>query len=136
MRRLLLTAILAAFGSAVGMAQAQVALGLKDAVKDFPRSQLQPQITRPISIELNQTVRSCYETLGAMAGLNVLFNPDVRNDSVSFRVEEVDILDVVSQHLGNIGEELAGANHDTEIGCLVADDIGKLGTGPEERSEF
>src|SRR5438093_3067076 len=93
MRRLLLTAILAAFGSAVGMAQAQVALGLKDAVKDFPRSQLQPQITRPISIELNQTVRSCYETLGAMAGLNVLFNPDVRNDSVSFRVEEVDILD-------------------------------------------
>src|SRR5436309_10721566 len=93
MRRLLLTAILAAFGSAVGMAQAQVALGRKDAVKDFPRSQLQPQITRPISIELNQSVRSCYETLSAMASMNILFNPDVRDYTVSIRVEEFDILD-------------------------------------------
>jgi hypothetical protein len=90
MRKLLLTAILTTLGSVAGIAQ--VAPGLKDSIKDFPRSQLQPQITRPISIELNQSVRGCYEALGAMAGLNVVFTPDVRSDPVSFKLQDVDIL--------------------------------------------
>src|SRR5579862_814228 len=86
---------------------------LKDAVREFPRSMLQPRTTGPISMDLNQSAKASYLTLAGIAGLNVLFDPDVRDRPyTSFHVENTDIFEVfdrLSMATGNFAEVLGAS---------------------------
>ncbi len=85
-------------------------LRLKEAVQDFPRSQLQPKVSGPISIDLSQSSRASYEALAQLAGFEILFDPDFRNASFApFKVENAAILeafDRLSITTGNYVEVL------------------------------
>src|SRR2546425_3929809 len=84
-------------------------LSLKLTIKDFPPYQLQPKVSGPISIELNQGSRLSYETLAGMAGLDVIFDPDFRDVFTPFLVDKVDIaeaFDRLSMLTGNFVEVL------------------------------
>ena len=83
-------------------------LRLKEAVRDFPRSQLQLKHSNPVSADLNQSARASYETLAELAGLNIIFDRDFQNSFFPpFRVEKADILeafDRLSAVTGNFVE--------------------------------
>jgi len=81
---------------------------LKEAVRDFPRSQLQLKHSDPVSVDLNQSARASYETLAELAGVNIIFDRDFQNDFFPpLRVEKADILeafDRLSAVTGNFVE--------------------------------
>src|ERR1051326_5652091 len=81
---------------------------LKEAVRDFPRSQLQLKHSDPVSVDLNQSARASYETLAELAGVNIIFDRDFHNDFFPpVRVEKADILetfDRLSAVTGNFVE--------------------------------
>src|SRR5437016_14477962 len=83
-------------------------LRLKEAVRDFPRSQLQLKNSDPVSADLNQSARASYESLAELAGLNIIFDRDFQNSFFPpFRVEKADILetfDRLSTTTGNFVE--------------------------------
>jgi hypothetical protein len=54
---------------------------LKEAVAEFPRSQLQVTNAGPVSFELAAGQRAAFERLAEIAGLNILFDPDFRPTS-------------------------------------------------------
>src|SRR5262249_50786699 len=74
MKKLLLSVVLLAQGSA--LAQGPQPIRLKEAIADFPRSQLQLKTNGPVSIEVNQGERAAYEKLAEIAGLNIMIDPD------------------------------------------------------------
>jgi hypothetical protein len=51
------------------------------------------------------------------------------------RAEEVDALDVVSQRRGEVGQDVAGADHYAQVGRLIADDVGEAGAGAQQRAQ-
>ena len=109
MKKLLLILVLLVQGSA--LAQGPVLrVPLKEAVADFPRSQLELKTNGPVSIEVNQGTRAGYETLAEIGGLNIVFDADFRNSSSApFRIENADILqafDVLSARTGSFVEVL------------------------------
>jgi hypothetical protein len=56
--------------------------------------QLQVPIAGPISINSNDDMRSTYETLAGRAGLNILFDRDLRDGGpVPFKIANTDVLD-------------------------------------------
>jgi type II secretory pathway component GspD/PulD (secretin) len=111
MKALLFTLVLVMQNAAPPSPQpsASLPIRLKDATRDFPRSQFQPPVTTPISIELNQPVRMIYQALADAARINVVFDPDLRNDEIAFRSSALDIhdaLDRLSMQTGNFVEVL------------------------------
>ena len=110
MTNLLLTLILQSQGSALPPpAPATLPpFRLKEAVRDFPRSQLQLKHSDPVSVDLNQSARASYETLAEIAGVNIIFDRDFQNDFFPpLRVEKADILeafDRLSAVTGNFVE--------------------------------
>jgi len=81
---------------------------LREAVRDFPRSQLQLKHSAPVSLDLNQSARVSYETLAEIGGVNIIFDRDFQDDFFApFRVEKADILeafDRLSAVTGNFVE--------------------------------
>src|SRR5437773_657173 len=72
-------------------------LRLKEAVRDFPRSQLQLK-AGSIPINVNQDSRAAYEALAEMAGVAVIFDPDFRTSAFApFRVENGDVLEALDR---------------------------------------
>jgi len=92
MKALLPILVLFVYGSAI--AQPVPKFNLKEAIADFPRSQLELRTQGPVSIEVNQGARAAYETLAETAGLNIVFDADFRDDStVRFRIDNANLLD-------------------------------------------
>ena len=92
MKKLLLVLALFVHGPAQAQGIGQP-IRLKEAVADFPRSRLQLKTTGPVSIEVNQGARAAYESLGELAGINVIIDPDFRDGSIApFRIENADVL--------------------------------------------
>lgn len=125
-------------------------LHLKEAVRDFPRSQLQLKVSGPISIELNQATRASYEILADLAGLNVIFDPDIQSGFFEpLRLENVDILeafDRLSLVTGHFVEVLdnktimvarnnATERRDHELHVLKTIYLGKA-TSPQEITQI
>src|SRR5262249_41075916 len=85
---------------------------LKEAIQDFPHSQLQLKTNGPVSIEVNQGERAAYEKLGEIAGLNVIFDPDFRDTSKeSLEIKSADVpqaFDVLSARTRSFVEVLNG----------------------------
>jgi hypothetical protein len=109
MKKLLLSAFVLLWqGSA--LAQGPQPLRLKDAIADFPRSQLQLKSNGPVSLDVDQGERDAYQKLGEIAGLNVVFDPDFRNSSSGpFRIQNADVLqafDLLSARSGSFVEVL------------------------------
>src|SRR5262245_23943453 len=108
MKKLLLSVVLLVQGSA--LAQGPQPIRLKEAIADFPRSQLQLRTNGPVSIEVNQGERAAYEKLAEIAGLNIMIDPDFRDSSTgSFRIQNADGLqafDVLSARTGSFVEVL------------------------------
>ena len=110
MTSLLLTFLLQLQGSAVPPpARATLPpFRLREAVRDFPRSQLQLKHSAPVSLDLNQSARVSYETLAEIGGVNIIFDRDFQDDFFApFRVEKADILeafDRLSAVTGNFVE--------------------------------
>jgi general secretion pathway protein D len=74
---------------------------LRAVTRTDPRveSQLEPKITGPIDIHMNQDSRVAYETVAELAGLNVIFDPDFRGTRIQIDLTNVDIygaLDILS----------------------------------------
>jgi hypothetical protein len=78
MKKALLVLVLLAHGIAEAQGPGQ-RIRLKEAVVDFPRSQLQLKTNGPVSMEVNQGARAAYEALGELAGINVVWwRPTIR----------------------------------------------------------
>jgi hypothetical protein len=75
------------------LAQGPQPIRLKDAVADFPRSQLQLKTNGPVSIDVNNGERAAYEQLAEIAGLNIVIDPDFRDSAgAPFRIDNMDVL--------------------------------------------
>ncbi len=64
-----------------------------------PQAQLEPRTRGPIDIHITQDSRMAYETLGDLAGFNVIFDPDFRGTRIQIDLNRVDIfeaLDILS----------------------------------------
>jgi hypothetical protein len=74
------------------------------------RAQLELKVTGPLSIDMNQDARRSYETLGRMAGLNIVFASRFSpGPADTFRAENVDIFrafDLLSAMTSNFWEPL------------------------------
>ena len=111
-----------------GYAGAQVqgpSIHLKEAIKDFPRSELQLKTNGPVSIEVNQGALTAYETLAEMAGLNILVDRDFRSEG--HRAESVDDDAGEAGHLCDVfidvdGIAIAGCFR-IAIGLIVVDSL-------------
>ena len=75
MQKLPLMLALLMQGSALAQSAGQP-IRLKEAVLDFPRSQLQLKTSGPVSLDIKQGTRAAYEALAEIAGLNIVFDPD------------------------------------------------------------
>jgi type II secretory pathway component GspD/PulD (secretin) len=108
MNKLLWIAVLLVQGSA--LAQRPQPIRLKDAVADFPRSQLQLKTNGPVSIEVNQGDRAAYEQLAKIAGLNIVIDPDFRDSANGpIQIQNADVLqafDILSARNGSFVEVL------------------------------
>src|SRR6266581_2011866 len=74
---------------------------LKDETRTdpTPQSQLEPKTKGPIDVHIAQDSKVAYETLGELAGFNVIFDPDFRGTRVQIDLNRVDIfeaLDILS----------------------------------------
>jgi type II secretory pathway component GspD/PulD (secretin) len=65
--------------------------------QDFPRSLLRPTNTAPVSVDITQA-KAGFETLGRMAGVNVLFDSDFMDGAVSpaVRIQGTAIFDALN----------------------------------------
>jgi hypothetical protein len=71
---------------------------LKDTIQDFPRSQLQINLSDPITTDLNQNTRTAYETLAQMAGWNVVFDSEFRDSfPAPLHLEKIGIVDALDR---------------------------------------
>src|SRR4030095_1255534 len=108
MKNAVMLFILLLHGSA--LAQGPQPIRLRQAVADFPRSELQLKTNGPVSIEVNQGEREAYQKLAEIAGLNIVIDPDFRDSSgASFRIEDADVLqafDILSARTGSFVEVL------------------------------
>ncbi|PYS54866.1 MAG: hypothetical protein DMG13_06485 [Acidobacteria bacterium] len=59
------------------------------------QSQLEPRITGPVDIHMNQDSRVAFETLAELAGLNVIFDPDFRGVRIPIELNRVDIYEAL-----------------------------------------
>jgi general secretion pathway protein D len=57
--------------------------------------QLEPKITGPIDLRMTQDSRVAFETLGELAGLNVIFDPDFRGTRIPIELNRVDIFEAL-----------------------------------------
>ena len=108
MKKLLIVVLLVQGSALAQVANSQIPL--KEAIKDFPRSELQLKTNGPVSIDIDRGARAGYEALAEIAGLNIRFDPDFRNNlSAAFRIENEDILhafDLLSMRTGSFVEVL------------------------------
>jgi hypothetical protein len=58
-------------------------------------SRLQAGMTGPTSIDLNGDSRAAFQALATMAGLNVLFDADFRSNTISLKLDNVEVLDAL-----------------------------------------
>jgi len=72
MKKFLSMVVFLAYGTA--LAQAPQTIRLKEAIADFPRSQLELKTNGPVSISVDQGERAAYEKLAQIAGLNIVFD--------------------------------------------------------------
>src|SRR5262245_26246795 len=92
MKKLLLAFALLVEGFALAQGPIQP-IRLKEAIADFPRSQLQLKTNGPINFDMNQGERATYEALAEVAGINVVIDPDFRDSSSGpFRINNADVL--------------------------------------------
>jgi general secretion pathway protein D len=64
-----------------------------------PQSQLEPKTRGPIDVHMTQDSKVAFETLGELAGFNVIFDPDFRGTRIQIDLNKVDIfeaLDILS----------------------------------------
>lgn len=57
--------------------------------------QLMVKVRGPIDLHMTQDFKTAYETLGEFAGINVIFDPDVRGTRVPIDLNHVDIFDAL-----------------------------------------
>ena len=106
----LLSLILLVQGTPAPTAQVPAPLRLKEAVQHFPQSQIEPKVSGPISIDLNQGSRADYETLAGLGGLSIVFDADFADRALApLHVADKDIFeafDRLSMMTGNFVEVL------------------------------
>jgi general secretion pathway protein D len=70
---------------------------IRQATRTDPRAQaqLEPRITAPIDIHITQDSRVAFETLGELAGFNVIFDPDFRATRIPIELNKVDIFEAL-----------------------------------------
>jgi hypothetical protein len=106
MKKFMWIALLLVQGSA--FAQRPQPIRLKDAIADFPRSQLQLKTNGPVSLDVNQGDRAAYEQLAEIAGLNIVIDPDFRDSSNGpTQIQNADVLqafDILSARTGSFVE--------------------------------
>ena len=90
MKRLLVLLLL---GTTSAMSQS---LPLQQAIKDFPRSELSPRTPGPFSIPADADLRKSYAALAEAAGLNILFDVDLRTVSTP-AIENLDLFDALDR---------------------------------------
>src|SRR5262245_59808904 len=109
MQKLALTLVLLVQGSAMAQSPVQP-IRLKEAIADFPRSQLELKTNGPVSLDGTRGARAAYEMVAEIAGLNIVFDPDFSGSSnVPIRIENVDVLqafDLLSAQTGSFVEVL------------------------------
>lgn len=59
------------------------------------QSQLEPTVSGPIDIRMNQDSRVAFETLAELAGLNVIFDPDFRGATIPIELTNVNIYEAL-----------------------------------------
>jgi general secretion pathway protein D len=79
---------------------------LRQAARTDPsvQAQLEPKVTAPMQVHMNQDSRVSFETLAELAGLNVIFDRDFRGQRVPLDLNNVTIfeaLDILSLQTGN-----------------------------------
>lgn len=70
---------------------------LRDVTQTDPSvaSQLDVKVTGPIDLHMTQDFKVAYETLADFAGINVIFDPDVRSTRVPIDLNKVNIFDAL-----------------------------------------
>ena len=70
---------------------------LRQATRTDPsvQSQIEPTVTGPIDIHMNQDSRVAFETIAQLAGLNVIFDPDFRGTRIPIDLTKVDIFEAL-----------------------------------------
>jgi general secretion pathway protein D len=70
---------------------------LREVTRTDPsvQSQLDVKVTGPIDVHIVQDFKVVYETLATMAGINVIFDPDVRGTRVPIDLNNVNIFDAL-----------------------------------------
>ncbi|HEY2381515.1 MAG TPA: hypothetical protein VGK48_10095 [Terriglobia bacterium] len=58
-------------------------------------SQLDVKVTGPIDLHMTQDYKVAYETLAEFAGINVIFDPDIRSNRVPIDLNKVNIFDAL-----------------------------------------
>src|SRR5215475_4781660 len=106
----LLSLILLVQGTPAPTAQVPAPVRLKEAAQHFPQSQIEPKVSGPISIDLNQGSRADYEALAGLGGLSIVFDADFAARALApLHVADEDIFeafDRLSMMTGNFVEVL------------------------------
>jgi general secretion pathway protein D len=70
---------------------------LRQATRTDPnvQAQIEPTVTGPIDIHMNQDSRVAFETIAQLAGLNVIFDPDFRGTRIPIDLTKVDIFEAL-----------------------------------------
>ncbi len=58
-------------------------------------AQLRPTLTGPISLRITQEAEAIFETIGELAGLNVIFDPDFRSTRISVELDDLTVFDAL-----------------------------------------
>src|SRR5437588_11707799 len=90
------------------------AIPLREAVRNFPRSELQLKARGPVSIDTSKGPRASYEALAELAGLNIIIDRDFgyQNFNEPLRIDNLDVLDAFDLVSANSGSfvEVVDAN--------------------------
>src|SRR5262245_37350446 len=115
MKRLLVTFLLSAAASSLAQGPSGP-VHLKDAVKEFPRSELRIKSTARVTVDTSLGARASYEQLARAAGLNIVFDADFRDAfSVPPKIVNADILDALDLLSIANGSFVEMLNRDTII---------------------
>ena len=58
-------------------------------------AQLRPTLTGPISLRITQEAEAIFETIGELAGLNVIFDPDFRSTRISVELDDLTVFEAL-----------------------------------------
>ena len=58
-------------------------------------AQLRPTLTGPISLRMTQEAEAIFKTIGELAGLNVIFDPDFRSTRISVELDDLTVFEAL-----------------------------------------